>query len=437
MLRRSLPLACLSVSAAACGFGPVPLGGDETDGFLLGGAAESAHLAAAVEGGDTLTFGGLLERGDGLVFTAAPDPSALLTATNVLDDDRPRAGRVPLSLLTYNVGLLDVNIFGVVPYAETPHLERRRSVLPGLIFDRGVDVVVLQEVWLPGDVEEFRRTAEGFGYRVFVQERDGHNDGLMSFVRQDILLPGADVEFDFAAFGAQNGTEYFPGPGIQRGWVSFRFVHRELGGIRVFNSHMQAYPESWSNRAKQARELGIAMRTSVAAEADTANDLVFAGGDFNAGPYYKEAVWRTPVDGDQTAWFHNTISYPVLLAYGGLVDLAVMGRPAVDALADVVLGNTVVNDPAAALATPGAEAGWCERTPHTTFTASDCNSLYFQQYAGTEYPARLDHWMARDPAGRIVVDRSALTFTEKLRFGDTEVEPSDHYGVLVELLVAP
>jgi endonuclease/exonuclease/phosphatase family metal-dependent hydrolase len=438
MRRLVLPFACVPLlSSAACDFGPVGLGGDETDGFLVAGAAETAHLGAAIEGGDALTFGALFEKGDGLVFAGAPDPSALLTANNVVDDDRPRAGRQPLSLLTYNVGLLDVNIFGVVPYAETPHLERRREVLPGLIFARGADVVVLQEVWLDEDVAEFRRTAADFGYRAFLQDRAGHNDGLMSFVREAVLLPGADIEFDYAPYGVQNGTEYFPGPGIQRGWNSFRFVHRDLGGIRVFNTHMQAFPEQWLNRAKQARELGIAMRTAANPGDDTANDLVFVGGDFNSGPYYRDAIWRTPTDGDQTQWFHNAISYPLLLAYGGLVDLAIMGRPAADALADVVLGNTVVNDPAAALATPGAEAGWCERTPPTTFTGTDCNSLYFQQYAGTEYPARLDHWMARDPAGRVVVTNSTLAFTEKLRFGDTEVEPSDHYGVLVELVVAP
>jgi hypothetical protein len=127
----------------------------------------------------------------------------------------------------------------------------------------------------------------------------------------------------------------------------------------------------------------------------------------------------------------------LLLAYGDLVDLAIMGRPTRDALADVVLGNTVVNDPATATTTPGVDPNWCANTPHTTFTATDCNSLYFAQYAGTEFPARLDHLFARDPDERIVVTASRLDFTGKVRFGDTEVEPSDHYAVVVELLVRP
>ena len=433
---RALALVSLPALGAACDYGPVPLGGDEADDFLIAEAAATAHLGAALADGDTLTFRQLIERGSGLVFDSTPDPSALLTATNVLDDTRARAGRRPLSMMTYNVALLDVNIFGVVPYAETPDLDRRRDVIAGLIFDRGIDVVMLQEVWLAEDVEEFTRTAEDFGYRVFVQDRSGHNDGLMTFVRKAAILPGTESTFHYEAYGSQSSTEYFPGPGIQRGWNSVRFVHRELGPIQVFNTHMQAFAENWLGRVKQARELGIAMRSAIVSD-ETNHDLLFTGGDFNAGPYYKNSLWKLPDGSEQDFWLYNAISYPVLMAYGELVDLAIMGRTEADALADVVLGNTVINDPDTALDTPGAAEGWCASTPNTTFTATDCNSLYFEQYAGTEFPARLDHLFARDPDGRIVVTSSALTFTDKVRFGDKEVEPSDHFAVVAEMLVSP
>jgi endonuclease/exonuclease/phosphatase family metal-dependent hydrolase len=199
---------------------------------------------------------------------------------------------------------------------------------------------------------------------------------------------------------------------------------------------MQAFAENWLGRVKQSRELGIAMRAAVSSD-ETKKDLILAGGDFNAGPYYKNSTWKLPDGSEQDIWLHNAISYPVLLAYGELVDLAIMGRPEDDALADVVLGNTVINDPEKALDVPGAAEDWCASTPHTTFTATDCNSLYFEQYAGTEFPARLDHLFARDPDDRIVVTSSALTFTAKELFDDKEVEPSDHYAVVVEMLVSP
>ncbi len=424
------------VAAGGCDLGPVGLGGDETDDFLIADAAATAHLGKALQEGDSLSFRALFERGAGLVFRQKPNPSALLTATNVLDDERSRAGKRPLSMMTYNVALLDVNIFGVIPYAETPDLAARRSIIPQLIFERGIDVVLLQEVWLDEDVEEFSRVAEMHGYRSFLHDRNDHNDGLMTFLRGAIVLPASQPEFSYAAYGSQSSTEYFPGPGIKRGWNAVRFLHRELGPIMVFNTHMQAFAENWLGRAKQARELGIAIRQAVDSD-DTRADLVFAGGDFNASLYYKDSLWKMPDDSKQEIWFHNAISYPVLLAYGDLVDLAIMGRPAEDALADIVLGDTVVNEPSKALDTPGAEKDWCERTPHTTFTATDCNSLYFAQYAGTEYPARLDHLFARDPDERIVVTASTLTFTEQELFDDIEVEPSDHYAVVVDMLVSP
>ncbi len=424
-----------ALSAAGCNYGDVALGGDETDDFKIGESGPTGHLKEAIDGGADLTFRQMFELGEGLTFADKPDPTALLTATNTLDDDADRAGRFPLTVLSYNVALLDVNVLGFIPYAETPDLEVRRRVTPGLIFGRGDDVILLQELWLDEDVKEFTSTAAQHGYQAFVQDRDGHNDGLAVFIRDQAIAGGSSTDVDFAAYASQNGTEYFPGPGIQRGWMSVAFTHPDIGRVRVFDTHMQAFPENWLGRMKQARELGIAMRT--AASDDGNDELVLAGGDFNSGPYYKKSEWNVPDGSTQSSWFHNTLSYPVLLTYGELVDLAIMGRPANLATADVTLGDTVVNDADTALEIPGADASWCASTPATTFTATDCNSLYFAQYAGTEYPARLDHVFGHDPEGRIVATKSALVFTEKETFGDVVVEPSDHFGVAVELLVSP
>ena len=147
-------------------------------------------------------------------------------------------------------------------------------------------------------------------------------------------------------------------------------------------------------------------------------------------------LWDRLASGAVTDFMNLGIG-PVRTGVFNVADLAIMGRPAADAIADVTLGDTVVNDADKALDVPGADEGWCDRTPTTTFTATDCNSLYFDQYAGTEYPARLDHLFARDPAGRIVATSSKIVFTDKLTFGDVEREPSDHFGVLAELVVTP
>lgn len=420
----------------ACDLGAIGIGGDETDGFKIADSAPTEHLGAALDGGAALTFGQLFEQGEGIAFAGKPDPSALLTATNIVDDERDRTGRAPLSILSYNLALLDAKLLGFIPYAQTPDLDARRKITAGRVFARGVDIVLLQELWLDEDVAEFFSSADEFGYRGFVQDRNGHNDGLGIFIKQSAIAGGTTTEFDFGAYGAQNGQEYFPGPGIKRGWIAVTFTHPEIGRIHAFDTHMQAYPENWLGRMKQAREIGIIMRQVAEAE-DNVNDLVVVGGDFNAGPYYKAATWNVPDGSLQDRWFHNTLSYPILLTYADMVDLAIMGRPAADATADVTLGNTVVNDAATALTIPGAQEGWCQRTPVTTFSASDCNSLYFDQYGGTEYPARLDHIFAHDPDGRIIAAKSELVFVEKQPFGSIEVEQSDHLGVAVELFVSP
>jgi endonuclease/exonuclease/phosphatase family metal-dependent hydrolase len=433
----SFAVSALSLtSLAACDLGAIGLGGDETDGFKIADSAATAHLGAALDGGGDLTFQQLFEQGDGATFTDTPDPSALLTATNILDDDRDRSGRAPLSVLSYNIALLDVKLFGFIQYAQTPDLDVRRQTTAARIFERGADIILLQELWIDEDVEEFLKTGEDLGYRGFVQDRSGHNDGLGIFIKETAIAGGTSADVDFGAYGSQNVQEYFPGPGIQRGWISVSFTHPEIGRIHAFDTHMQAYPENWLGRMKQGRELGIIMR-QVAEADDTAGDVILVGGDFNAGPYYKEATWNVPDGSTQDRWFHNTLSYPVMLTYADMIDLAIMGRPSADAIADVTLGNTVVNDAEKALDIPGADDGWCERTPKTTFSASDCNTLYFAQYAGTEYPARLDHIFGHDPDGRIVVTKSELAFTESQPFGDTDVEQSDHYGVAIEMLVTP
>ncbi|HEY1101589.1 MAG TPA: endonuclease/exonuclease/phosphatase family protein [Myxococcota bacterium] len=420
------------VSGCNDGIGQTPIGSDDTDGFRLAEVPAMAHIARAIDGSDLMTLGDLIEEGDDVVFAEAPNPGDYLTATNTVDDGRERTGRAPLSVLTWNVALLDVSLFNVIPYTQSPDMSQRRRTLPGLAFDSGADIILMQEVWLDEDVEAFSKRAVTSGYRVFGHDRGSGNDGLIVFIKADVIAGGSTSDVDFAPYASQVGTEYWPGPAIARGWMHVRFVHKDIGTVHVFNTHMQAFPENWLGRVKQARELGIAMQR---ARSETPG-FSLVGGDFNSGPYYKSATWVSPDASSLDRWHHNAVAWPTLLTYGDLIDAAIMGRPAADATADIVLGDTVRNDPGAAEAIPGAVEGWCEQTPQTTFTATDCNSLYFQQYAGTEAPARLDHIFV-DNTERVIATSSQLVFTQKQAFGDLDIEPSDHYGVRVDLLVTP
>lgn len=427
LLKRLSPW--LLLGAAACA-DPLALGTRELDARRLSESNNLNHLFRAL--GEDLTLRGLFERGDGADPLRAPDPTSLLERTSTRDDARAGVPGVRVSVLSQNVALLDAKLLGFIDYARTPLLDERREALPAVFLEGAPKIVLLQEVWLPEDVDGFQAAAEARGYLAFPGSREGHNDGLMTLIHGSLVEDESAMESGVVAYQAQDGLEHFPGPGIKRGYQWVRFSAPQLGTLVVFNTHMQAFPGSWKQRLSQARELGLAVLAKAGDEA-----LAFVGGDLNAGPYYKKKKWALPdgsVDGD---WWQNAFSYPVLLEYGGLEDLFIMGKPLAEAARDVTLGDTVVNDPARALEVPGAEEGFCEGTPHTTFTVSDCNALYFAQYGGTEYPARIDHVLVRDVSQRVFVERSAVVFAEPLDFGGQTSEPSDHYGVRVDLVIEP
>ena len=404
----------------------------DADDVVLADSDNFAHIADVLDGAGGMTLGDLFDKGDDVSFSGAPDPSNFLAFTAVSDDELANGDRQRVKILTFNVGLLDAKLLGFIDYKATPLLNERRGRLPAMVFDTRADIILLQELWVADDVQRFAEAADEAGYLAFATDRSDYNDGLASYIRRDVVRNVGNVVDDEVEYTAQDGQEFFPGPGIKRGFQALRFTHVDVGDVLVANTHMQAFPAAWKERMQQSRELGQYLTDN--RDDDT---LVLVGGDLNAGPYYANEEWTMPDGTIETTWWKNTLSYPTMLEYGGLQDLAVMARPLETSDIDVTLGDTVVNDAAASTEIPGAEDGWCDATPHLAFTASDCNSLYFEQYAGTEYPARLDHLFGGGAEGRIKVDRSAIVFTDVNTFGDVESEPSDHYGVLAELLVLP
>ena len=407
---------------------PLEIGTHPVDDRQLSESQRLVHLQTAFEG--DMTIGDMLRDIDGLRVKSAPRPDTLLRTTAEKDDDRPAAGGIPLRILVQNVALLDAQIFGFIDYAQTPFLAERRRELPGLYIDAGYDILLLQEVWVQEDLERFSQTAQDSGYAAFAGSRDEYNDGLLTLIKNDLMNTDVEADFDGVPYQMQDGTEHFPGPGIKRGYHLVRFEHATLGQISVFNTHMQPYASNWKHRMMQARQLGIAIDSHV-----NDNELVFVGGDLNSGPYYAADVWTHPDGRDEIGWWKNAIAYPLLLEYAELDDLAVMGRSADNATSDIVLGDAIPNLPEQALETPLGDSAFCEEVPHDTFSATDCNTLYFAQYAGTEPPARLDHLHARDPQGRIRVVGSTLAFTEMMDFSGVRTEASDHYGVDLQLVI--
>lgn len=418
-------LALAGVLLASCAREGIPLGSVEADRASLAGNPLFAHYQGALQGATTVSE--LFSQP--LRFTARPTPRALLQGMQAANP--PAApGAVPLSVVSYNVALLDVSLFGLIQYSQTPHLEARRALLPQAVFSQGYDIIGLQEVWSPADLRRFRSAGEAMGYHVYASPRTGYTDGLLLAVRRAIAPAAGTVMAE--QYTDIDANEFFPAPGFSRGFLAVRFEHATLGTTAVYVSHTAAFPSAYKLRMHHARELGLHARAHTPADA-----LLFVLGDLNAAPYYRADTWALPGGTAEPDWYANTLSYPVLMHYTGAVDLAVRGRSAAEADLDIAAGDAVPANPAEALRVPFGTPGYCATVPRDAFSATDCNPLYFAQYAATEYPARIDFVFGRDPGTRLHVAESRLVFTEPVAYGGTTGPLSDHYGQLVRLLVAP
>jgi exonuclease III len=403
-----------------CTRSPLALGEDPLDEVQLSAAPELAHYVGALAGAESMRVRDLYARE--LEFAARPSPRSLLEAQQA--GNPARAGNATtLRVLTYNVALLDAKVFGLIRITATPDLEARAPMLFPTVFAEGYDIITFQEVWRAQDVERMRAAAETAGYWVVTSERRGGTDGLAIAVKKTLSAAPGEVTFQPYAVPASD-MEFFPAPGLSRAFISVRFDATGIGPVVVYNTHATAFPARYAARMSNVSELGLHLRHNT-----SENELVLVGGDMNAAPYYRANDWTLPDGTQERVWFANTLSYGLMLHYGGLVDLATRGRqtPA-EALGDITEGDLVPAD---------VDEAYCATVPNVIFTGTDCNPLYRQQYEDEEFPARLDYVFARDPSGRVHVSDVSLAFVEDVAYGDKTGPLSDHYGQAATLQIAP
>lgn len=417
----------LCLALVACSKKVIAIGKASGDNVPLTALPEFAEYLGALNGAAGFTVADLYTKT--LTFSATPNPTALLVATQA-GDPAAASNAVPVRMLSYNLGLLDATVFGFVTYTTSPDLAARQAVIFDLILAEGYDVITFQEIWDSRDVDRLRKVAAASGYWVATSTRDGFTDGLAIAVKKTFAPAATQVGSD--RYEDAEPVEFFPANGYVRGFLYARMNAPGIGSVVVYSTHMAPFPAFWRSRMANARELGLQLSGHT-----TDDEIVLVGGDMNASPYYRKNDWQLPNGKSEDVWLSNTISYPVLLHYGGLTDMVVRGRSAADAALDVTLGDLVPNDPGPALKIPFGVDGYCQGTPQTLFTATDCNVLYFEQYAGTEFPARIDHLLTRDPKGRVHVAQTALAFTKDVAYGGKTGPLSDHYAQSVDLLIAP
>jgi hypothetical protein len=422
------PTVLLILAIVGCpGNVPLPDGIGDGDGDMgvLEDKPHLRHLADALNRSADVTVADLF-LDEELEFVRSPDPSQLFEDRYWEHQLLPSVHSFnTVKVLTYNTGLLSRTYLGNL--VEVPEYEARREVMPHRVVLSGFDVLLLQEVWEWEDAVAIAEVAEGFGFATWYGDEETHvQHGTFMAVRESLIDDSEDQDKYEFQFESQYKAEESPGPNIKRGWLEWEFTLADNGRrVRLYCAHASAFPEQWLRRDLQMREMGMSMRT---VEDET---ILLVGGDMNAGPYYKTDIWTGP-DGDIEGWWDNARAYPLLMHYGELWDV----HGAAQILQDVVRGDTVPIGVPGMTVQPYGDVEWCADTPSDTFTGSDCNSLYFDNYAATEFPARLDHLMVRDHLDGVRVVSSELQFVEPIDWGwDVQFELSDHYGVGAELRI--
>jgi exonuclease III len=385
-----------------------------------------AYLAEALETGTSSRLSDLFNNPK---FIQAPDPTALLEKMQ-RENPPEQADAIPLSLVSLNMGLLRAHLFTTpLTVVEAPVVNERTPAVIDSVLNGTNDIIFVQELWTPEAQAYAEMAAAKRGYRV--AGHVGPNDvmtGLYTFIRADLVDNDfVEVEqIDYTGDAADPFTLFVT---VVRGFQVVSFMHPVLGTVRLYNTHFAPFPNGWRQRLHEQLQLGDHMSSG------SSGDIIFAGGDFNAGPYYASPAW-TNADGKNVPdWFENALSYPVGLFFGGLDDLFIRGRPQNAAALDVTAGLSVLNVWEEARVTPFGAQGWCEEH-RTDFTATDCNSLYFKQYAGQEAPARMDHLLVRDPHRRVHAENSRIVFDQmQLPWGEV-VPVSDHGAVRVDVKVS-
>lgn len=360
-----------------------------------------------------------------LSFRSAPDPTKLFDATYSANQALDLGNdTVSLKLLAYNTGLLDRRYLFGLQRVAVPHIDQRRAALPGALLAGHYDILFLEEVWELSDVAAIKKVLEPAGYTIYAGSDQIHQQtGVVIAVRKS-LVDGAFRVTEEGQYDAQRKLEYWPGPNLRRGWIHVSF---HLAGtsrtVDLFCTHLTPFANKWVTRNLQVRQLGLKIRTV------PSDHIVLLGGDLNASTYYAANTWTNGKGKVTDHWWDNATMVPLLLYYGGLQDAHVATAPSVAK----ERGDSVPLH--GSLTVPYGDASFCKNLPHDTFTSTDCNSLYFSEYAGMQFPQRLDYLLYRGD-GEVKVTDAHLAFVQPMTFPDGTYELSDHYGSTVDIEVA-
>ena len=348
-------------------------------------------------------------------FKTSPNPSFLFKKFLEENKKSKNKNNYHLNILSYNVSLQENKIDSLIK-------NQIIEILPFIIFRNKFDIILLQGIWAQKDINNFVQTAQTNGYIAFASDKEYYNDGLISFVKSEIIDLNKLVLYNQQPFLAQGLELYVDEQLAVGGYQSVSFEHKKIGNLSFFNTQMDESPNNWANRIDQSKELGLQVNLLASKQ----SGLALVGGNINAAPYYKYDEWTDYNNNTTKNWYKNTLGYYALLYYGDLDDLFIKGASKKNYLNDKKLFEHISKSPSK------NNFDWCEK--NNNFTVSDCNSLYEKQYGGKHMPARVDHIFAHDKESKIYVKNRKLEFVDKVVLScGLETELSSHYGISLNL----
>lgn len=185
----------------------------------------------------------------------------------------------PITILTFNAGLLDINLFGLSFFKPAAYIEKRTEAIAKQLKDSNADIIALQEVYLRKHHRYFiEELEEVYPYHAYPEmQRFNWGSGLMTFSKFPM------IEWNFTPF-VELGTvdeKIFTKRGMLNasvkicGSVSINIVNIHLTSGGVF--HQMDDKKIEQKRSKQIEEV-----LRVANETKTEGVIIL--GDFNLGP---------------------------------------------------------------------------------------------------------------------------------------------------------
>ncbi len=282
-----------------------------------------------------------------------------------------------ISILTFNTGLLRLELLGKKIYEYVPHVSERSRAIPYEILKLQPDIIALQEVFHSFDRLRIINHLADYYPHYFssnVYTRIGVNDGLMLFSRFPILKKGFEKFTDSFV-----DDRLFTIKGML--WADIQLPNHETAhiiNVHTVSGGLLRHP----NKNQSNRIRGFQNQQIIKFIENNPHKHRFAIGDFNSGPT------------------GSPDNYSQLIS-SGFLDTFAQTNP---------------------------------DSNHPTWDSS--NPLIKKGPHNFQIPQRIDHIFLHKPDPRITIKESQIIFTKPLTTpSGIQTTLSDHYGLITKIII--